>query len=320
MQGISESKVTLSIVIPAFDEEESVAQLYYEIKRVLPELNMVFEVIFIDDGSTDNTFQILKELHEKDDKLKIIRFRRNFGQTAAISAGFDHALGDVIVAMDADLQNDPSDIQYLINKINEGYDIVSGWRVNRKDPFLTRTVPSTCANWLISMFSGVHLHDYGCTLKAYSKEVAKNVKLYGEMHRFIPALASWMGVSVAEIKVNHRPRQYGKSKYGLSRTIRVFLDLITVKFLLSFSTKPIQIFGFLGIATGLVGFILGAYLSFQWFFYKVSLTQRPLLLLAVLLIVIGVQFVTMGLLGEMMVRTYHETQNKPTYIVKEILQ
>lgn len=312
-------QIDISIVVPAYDEEENIEPLYQEIKEIMNKMSKTFEIIFIDDGSVDGTFEVLKDLYGKDKSVKIIRFRRNFGQTAAISAGFDHAQGNVIVTMDADLQNDPSDIPKLIKKMEEGYDIVSGWRASRKDPFFTRTIPSICANKLISIFSGVHLHDYGCTLKVYSKDVAKNVELYGEMHRFIPALASWMGVSVVELKVNHRARKHGRSKYGISRTLTVFLDLITVKFLLSFATKPIQIFGLLGLVCGIMGTIITLYLSAQRIFHQAALANRPLLLLGILLIVVGVQFISMGLLGELIVRTYHEAQDKPIYVVKEII-
>jgi glycosyltransferase involved in cell wall biosynthesis len=236
-----------------------------------------------------------------------------------LSAGFAHARGDVIITLDGDLQNDPADIPTLLSKIDEGYDVVSGWRVRRRDKLLTRRVPSVCANWLISRITGVKLHDYGCTLKAYRREVAQSIGLYGEMHRFIPAMASWMGVSVAEVEVNHHPRRFGASKYGLSRTLRVILDLITVKFLLSYATKPLQVFGTFGFLSSLTGFALAAYLSVDKLVLHHSLSDRPLLFLAILLILVGLQFITMGLLGEMMVRIYHEGQKKPTYVVKELL-
>lgn len=313
-------KFYLSVIVPIYNEEGNIEQVYSALKAVLQNHGRPYEIVFIDDGSKDDSYRILAGLKENDSFCRVIRFRRNFGQTAALSAGFAYAHGDVVVTMDGDLQNDPSDIPSLLAKIEEGYDVVSGWRVARKDKFLTRRVPSICANWLISRITGVKLHDYGCTLKAYRREVAQNIDLYGEMHRFIPAMASWMGVSVTEIPVNHHPRVYGKSKYGLSRTLRVFLDLITVKFLLSYATKPLQIFGTLGFLSAVAGFALGAYLSIDKLVMGNRLSDRPLLLLAILLTLVGIQFISMGLLGEMMVRIYHEGQKKPTYVIKEILE
>lgn len=311
--------VEFSAIIPVYNEERNIRQLFLALRPVLERMKKSFEIIFIDDGSTDGTFQVLRSLHTADPLCKAIRFRRNFGQTAALAAGFSHARGNIIITLDGDLQNDPSDIPLLLQKIEEGYDVVSGWRVHRKDRFVTRRLPSRCANWLISKITGVKLHDYGCALKAYRREVAQNIGLYGEMHRFIPAMASWMGVSVAEIEVNHHPRRYGTSKYGLSRTLRVLLDLITVKFLLSYATKPLQMFGTLGFASSLGGFLLALYLSIQKLVFDQPLSDRPMLFLAILLILVGMQFVTMGLLGEMMVRIYHEGQKKPTYVIKELL-
>lgn len=309
----------MSVVIPVFNEERSITPLYHQILTSMERLGASFEIIFVDDGSTDNTFRILEDLHKKDNRLKVLRFRKNFGQTAALSAGFDYSKGDIIITLDGDLQNDPEDIPLLVDKLREGYDIVSGWRYKRKDPFLSRRLPSMIANKLISLITNVKLHDYGCSLKAFKGDVIKNIRLYGEMHRFIPAVASWIGVSVAEVKVNHRPREQGRSKYGISRTIKVILDLITVKFLLSYSTRPIQIFGLIGVLSGGLGaFILG-YLAYIRLILNEPIGGRPLLLLGVLLFFIGIQFVTMGLLGEMMARTYHESQNKPIYVVKEIL-
>ena len=309
----------LSIVIPLFNEQESIGLLYARLKEVLDELGRSYEIIIVDDGSTDRSFALLKELHEQDEHLKVIRFRRNFGQTAAFAAGFEHSQGDIVVTMDADLQNDPADIPLLLQKIEEGYDVVSGWRVERQDPFLTRRLPSMIANWLISRVTGVHLHDYGCSLKAYRREVVEGVRLYGELHRFIPALASWMGVSVAEIPVHHHARRYGRSKYGLSRTGRVLLDLLTVRFLLSYSTRPIHIFGGLGLAGFALGTVLGIYLSFIKFALGQDIGGRPLLLLAILLMVLGVQLISMGLLGELVVRTYYEALGKPIYVLREVL-
>jgi glycosyltransferase involved in cell wall biosynthesis len=313
-------KVELSIVIPVFNEEENVGLLYDRLKAVLKELDKDYEIVFIDDGSSDNSFQVLKGLNKKNRDIKIIQFRKNFGQTAALAAGFDYARGEVIVTLDADLQNDPQDILLLLEKMNEGYDLVSGWRKNRQDPLLTRRVPSYFANCLISWFTGVGLHDYGCTLKAYKKEVVKNISLYGEMHRFIPALASWSGVSIAEVSVRHYRRKHGRSKYGLSRVIKVLLDLFTVKFLLSFSTKPIQIFGLWGIFSLFLGVISGVAVVLMKIIRSTNMTGNPLLYLTILCFIVGVQFIMMGLLGEIMVRTYHESQRKPIYIVKQIVE
>ncbi len=313
--------IYLSIVIPVYNERENLTPLYREINESLEDFEKKYEIIFVDDGSEDGSFSLLKEIHEKDPKVKIIRLRRNFGQTAALSAGFDYAKGKIIVTLDGDLQNDPHDIPSLIKKLEEGYDIVSGWRYKRRDNFFTRRLPSRIANWLISLITNVKLHDYGCTLKAFRKEVIKSIRLYGEMHRFIPAIASSIGVKISEVKVNHRSRKAGKSKYGISRTIRVVLDLITVKFLLSYSTRPLQVFGLIGLLSGLIGTAIGLYLSYQRLILKTTgLTNRPLLLLAILLIFIGVQFITMGLLAEMISRTYHESVNKKIYTVREIIE
>jgi len=309
----------LSLIIPVYNEAQNLRPLYEQLKAALDRTAVDYEIIAIDDGSRDDSFAILKELHEQDTSLKVIRFRRNFGQTAAFAAGFDLAQGDVVITMDADLQNDPADIPLLLDKMAEGYDVVSGWRVERKDAFLTRRLPSMIANWLISTVTGVHLHDYGCSLKAYRREVVKGVQLYGELHRFIPALSSWMGVEVAEIPVQHHPRRFGSSKYGISRTIRVILDLITVRFLLSYSTRPIQIFGGLGALSFGVGALLGHYLTYVKLVLGQEIGSRPLMLLAVLLMLVGVQLVSMGLLGELVVRTYYEAQGKPIYTVREVL-
>lgn len=309
----------VSIVIPLYNEVDNIPALYTSLKSVLDEMNRSYEIIVVDDGSTDGSFELLDELHENDESLTVIRFRRNFGQTAAFSAGFAHAEGDVIITMDADLQNDPADIPKLLEVIDDGHDVVSGWRIDRQDPFITRRLPSMAANRLISVTTGVHLHDYGCSLKAYRQDVVKGINLYGEMHRFIPAIASWLGVSIAEVPVNHRPRVHGRSKYGLSRTLKVLLDLITVRFLLSYSTRPIHIFGGLGMLAFGAGTVIGLYLSFIRLIMHENIGGRPLLMLAVLLIVVGVQLVVMGLLGELIVRTYHEAQSKPIYAVREVL-
>ncbi len=309
----------ISVVVPVMDEEESLEEFYSSLKGVLDKLGKSYEIIFIDDGSKDGSFETLKTLAKKDRNILVIKFRTNFGQTAALSAGFKYAQGNIVITLDADLQNDPEDIPKLLKKIDEGYDVVSGWRRKRKDKLLTRRIPSFFANKVISRITGVHLHDYGCTLKAYRREVVENIDLYGQMHRFMPALARWVGASICEVAVRHCPRKYGRSKYGLSRTITVILDLITVRFLLSFSTRPIQIFGLLGIICGAIGFLVGIVLVIQRQLFLVPMGNRPMLFLAVLLIFVGIQFISIGLLGEMQVRTYHESQNKPTYVVKEIL-
>ena len=308
----------LSIVIPIFEEEQSIQPLYTELKSVLSDLGKNSEILFVDDGSKDKSFDLIRKIQQDDRDVRIIRFRRNFGQTAALAAGFQHAQGDVIVTMDGDQQNDPRDIPKLLDKIDEGYDLVSGWRYDRQDPYWSRKIPSMIANKLISRTTDVQLHDYGCTLKALRKEVAKNITLYGELHRFIPAIASWMGVSIAEVKVNHRPRVMGETKYGISRTIRVLLDLITVKFLLNYAGRPIHFFGLPGLFSGLIGFLLALYMTFERLFLGVPMGNRPLLLFAILLILIGIQFIVIGLLGELQIRTYYETQNKPIYFVKEM--
>jgi len=310
----------LSVVIPLLNEEENIPYLYDELNEVMATIDADYELIFIDDGSTDKSPLLLKELHDKDDHVVVVNFRKNFGQTAAMAAGFDYAKGDVIITMDADLQNDPHDIPLLLEKINEGNDVVTGWRYDRKDAFINRRLPSIIANKIISKTTGVNLHDYGCTLKAFSKDVVKNVKLYGEMHRFIPAIASGMGIDFTEVKVNHRPRRFGTSKYGISRTIRVVLDLLTVKFLLSYATRPIQVFGLMGVISGGIGFIIALIMTFQRQFMGVPLSDRPLLFLAVLLIFIGIQFISLGLIAELQARTYHESQNKPIYFVKNVLR
>jgi glycosyltransferase involved in cell wall biosynthesis len=310
--------MTLSIVIPLYNEEENVHILYEKLKGTLDPLKRDYEILFVDDGSTDRTLSILEEIQAKDKSVLVLSLRRNFGQTAAFAAGFDFARGDVIVTMDGDLQNDPADIPKLLELIKE-HDLVSGWRKKRKDPFFSRRLPSMIANWLISNVTGVKLHDYGCSLKAYRRDVIKNLKLYGEMHRFIPAVASWYGVRVAEVETVHYPRLRGRSKYGISRTIKVVLDLITVKFLQSFSTKPIQFFGPVGLISGFLGFLVSLYLSIDKLFLGHDIGGRPLLLLGALLIIVGIQLIGMGLLGEMLVRVYHESQRKPIYVIKKVL-
>ena len=310
--------MTLSVVIPVYNEEENIRLLHAKLKEALEILNNEYEILFVDDGSTDRTLSILEEIQAGDKHLIVLSLRRNFGQTAAFAAGFDFARGDVIVTMDGDLQNDPADIPKLLERIKD-HDLVSGWRKKRKDPFFTRRLPSIMANWLISKVTGVKLHDYGCSLKAYRRDVIKNLKLYGEMHRFIPAVASWYGVRIAEIETVHHPRLHGKSKYGISRTVKVVLDLITVKFLQSFSTKPIQFFGPVGVFSGFLGFLISLYLTVDKIFFGRDIGGRPLLLLGALLIIVGIQVIGMGLLGEMLVRVYHESQKKPIYVIKKII-
>ncbi len=311
-------KIGVSFVLPIFNEEGSLPELRRQLVAAGEKLGEPFEIVLIDDGSTDGSFPVLRKMQAADPRVKVIRLRKNFGQTAALTAGFDHAKGEIVITLDADLQNDPADASLLVAKLREGYDIVSGWRKDRKDKFLSRLL-SRMANALISRITKVRLRDYGCTLKAYRREVLQSIKLYGEMHRFIPAIASQIGVAIAEVPVNHRPRLYGESKYKLTKSIRVFLDLLTVKFLLSYSTRPLQIFGMFGLIAGAVGGVLGIVLSYERLILKQGIANRPLLLLAILLIVIGIQFITMGLLGEIMVRTYHEAVEKHIYAVREVL-
>jgi glycosyltransferase involved in cell wall biosynthesis len=308
----------LSVIIPVYNEEDSLDRLYSRVEEAINPLNKTWELILIDDGSSDRSFEILERLGAADYRVKVVRFVRNFGQTAALSAGIDYATGEIIIPMDADLQNDPVDIQRLLAKMDEGYDVVSGWRKDRKDEYFTRLLPSWMANKMISVISGVPLHDYGCSLKAYRREVIKDVKLYGEMHRFVPIYATWMGAKVAEIPVTHHARQFGQSKYGLSRTFKVVLDLITVKFLSSYATKPIHIFGFIGLGCfgmSVLGFAWMVYLKF-FVTPSTSFIETPLPVLVAMFFMLGVQFILMGLLAELMVRTYHESQDKRIYKVK----
>jgi glycosyltransferase involved in cell wall biosynthesis len=309
--------VNFSIVVPIYNEQENIQELYGAIVTSLDAIDPCYEIIMVDDGSRDGSFPALQRLASRDERLKVIRFRRNFGQTAAMAAGFDAASGDIIIPMDGDLQNDPSDIPRLIEKLHEGYDVVSGWRSDRKDTFVTRKIPSILANALISSFTGVHLHDYGCTLKAYRREVLEGINLYGEMHRFVPALASQVGARVTEIPVRHHPRRYGVSKYGISRTVRVILDLMTVKFLLAYSTKPIQLFGKWGLYTLLAGFLSGGMTIYMKLFEHLSMNRNPLLILTAFLLFMGAQFIVLGLLGEVNARTYYEAQGKPIYVIRE---
>ncbi len=312
-----ENSPELSLFLPVLNEEDNLRPMHEKISAALNSLGKTAEVIYVDDGSTDKSLQILREIAAGDSRVRVISLRRNYGQTAAMSAGIDAAKGEILIPMDADLQNDPSDIQKLLDKLNEGYDVVSGWRKNRQDKLISRKIPSQIANRIISWIGGVPLHDYGCSLKAYRREVIQDVKLYGEMHRFIPIYASWAGARVTEIPVEHHARTMGKSKYGISRTIKVVFDLMTIKFMASYQTKPIYVFGtfgmiafFLSIFTGLWAFVLKL-------FYGVSFILTPLPVISVVMLAISMQFFLMGLLAEMLVRTYHESQDKAIYAVRE---
>ncbi|MBY0360024.1 MAG: glycosyltransferase family 2 protein [Candidatus Obscuribacterales bacterium] len=309
----------LSVLIPVYNEEESLPHLYQKLRSELDALQRSWELIMVDDGSKDSSWSILQKIAAEDKRVRCVRFVRNFGQTAALSAGIDYASGEIIIPMDADLQNDPADLNLLLSKLDEGFDVVSGWRKDRQDEFFTRLIPSWTANKIISVISGVRLHDYGCSLKAYRHEVIKNVRLYGEMHRFVPIYASWMGARVTEIPVTHHARKFGTSKYGLSRTFKVVLDLILVKFLSSYATKPIHIFGSMGLLS-----IVGSIVAFSWMvilklFYATSFISTPLPILVAVLALLGVQFIFMGLLAEIIMRTYHESQGKAIYCVKAVL-
>jgi glycosyltransferase involved in cell wall biosynthesis len=311
---------SVSVVIPLFNEVGNVKPLYHHLRSAMEKAGDVWEFIFVDDGSTDGTFKLLQELHNHDDDhVRVLRLRRNYGQTAALAAGFDAARGTTIVCLDGDLQNDPQDIPRLVEKLDEGYDAVSGWRVHRQESFWLRRLPSRVANWLISHTTGVHLHDYGCTLKAYRAELVKELRLYGELHRFIPALMWGNGARIAELSVQHRPRVYGRSKYGISRTVRVLLDLITVKFCLTSLTRPLQFFGLVGLLTSGAGMATCLYLAGLKVFWGYPLADRPFLLLGILLVVIGVQFLCVGILAEIQIRTYHESSQRPIYAIREVL-
>ena len=315
----SDIKKELSIVIPVYNESGNLEELHNRLLCVLEELKKDYEIIFINDGSQDDSLDVLKNIQKNNERIVIINFRRNFGQTAAFAAGFDHASGDIIVTMDSDLENSPEDIPKLLTRIEEGYDLVSGWRINRKDNYWLRILPSKIANIIISFISGIKLHDYGCSLKAYRSEILQNTKLYGEMHRYIPALASTMGISAVEIPVEHVKRTKGKSNYTILRFVKVILDLILIKFLLNYTSRPFHIFGFLGISSFTIGFIVALYLSVLKIFFEVSLSARPLLLMSVVLIIFGIQLITMGLLSELIIRNYYESQNKTVYIIKEVI-
>ncbi len=310
----------ISVVLPVYNESGNLDPLHEELNEVLEELGRSYEIIYVDDGSTDGSKDKLRAIHDRDSHVRVLLLRRNFGQTAAVSAGLDHATGEVVVTLDSDRQNDPHDIPRLLDKLDEGFDVVTGWRKERKDDLLLRRLPSIVANYLIRRTTNVRVHDYGCMLKAYRREIAHGMRLYGEMHRFIPAIAGDLGASICEIVVNHRPRVSGTSKYGISRVARVLLDLATVKFLSSFSTRPIHVFGVLGLVLGGIGGALLAVLGFERIFLGIEIGNRPIVLLALLLVMTGVQLVTMGLLGEMLARTYHESQGKPIYLLAEDLE
>lgn len=309
----------ISVIIPIYNEHDNIFPLYEKLASELPLLGRDFEVILVNDGSVDGSDELLAQVSAKDERFKVVNLRINFGQTAAMMAGIDYARGTIIVPMDGDLQNDPADVRRLIEKLDEGYEVVSGWRKDRQDAALRRNFPSRIANRLISWISGVHLHDYGCSLKAYHRDVIKGVKLYGEMHRFIPIYASWRGARVTEIPVTHRPRIHGTSKYGLERVAKVVLDLLVVKFLAKYATKPIYVFGGFGILTIGVSFISGFYAVYLKLFEGTSFIQTPLPLLTVMAFITGIMSILMGLLAELIMRTYYESQNKPVYLVKNTL-
>ena len=306
----------LSLIVPVYNEEENLPLLYQAVQETMKSLQLEWEIILVDDGSKDSSAKVLEELAAKDaEHVRVLLLRRNFGQTAAISAGIDHASGAVIIPLDADMQNDPADVPMLLEKINEGYDLVSGWRINRQDN-MSRTLPSQMANWLISQVTGVHLHDYGCTMKAYRREVLSGFHLYGEMHRFIPVYANAEGAKMTEVPVHHHPRKFGKAKYGLERTLKVILDLFTVKFLTSYAKKPIYLFGGAGFAMGGLGALMLIFLFIRRIFFFVSVFESPLFIMAIMISILGFQSVLMGLIAELLARTYHESQDKLTYNVR----
>ena len=309
--------IELSVIAPIYNEEESVPHLIRQLHQALDPTGLRYEIILVDDGSRDRSFSVMKSLAAADPALVIIGLRRNFGQTAALQAGLDFSRGAKIVLMDADLQNDPDDIPAMLTKLDGGYDLVAGWRKDRKDAFINRRLPSMIANRIISLTTKVQLHDYGCTLKAMTRDVAKELRLYGEMHRFIPAIANWVGVRVVEMPVNHRARQFGSTKYGIGRTLRVILDLITVRFMQSYLVRPMQVFGLAGFASGAFGILICFWLAIEKVLFGEDIGSRPLLLLGVLLIVVGVQLVSLGLVADVLSRTYHESQRKPPYYVRE---
>ena len=307
----------LSIVVPVHDEEDNVGPLYESLTTALRELGRTYEIIVVDDGSRDDTYQRLLPFAEADESFKLIKLRRNFGQTAAMAAGFDRAVGEIVIPMDGDLQNDPTDIPRLLAKLEEGYDVVSGWRKDRQDNAVRR-LPSRAANWLIGRVTGVRLHDYGCTLKAYRADVIEETRLYGEMHRFLPALAAQTGARIAELPVQHHPRVSGRSKYGLRRTFKVLLDLLTVKFLSVWSTKPSYVFGGSGALLCFLGSLFVLWTAYERIVNGIYVYRQPSLLVGVFLFTVGINLILLGLLAELIVRTYHESQAKPTYLVREV--
>jgi glycosyltransferase involved in cell wall biosynthesis len=309
--------MNLSLVIPVYNEQDNLPLLFDAIYKTMNIINQSWEMILIDDGSRDNSLAILQDYAEKDSQhIRVISFRRNFGQTPAIAAGLDYSQGEIIILLDADMQNDPADIPMMLAKLDEGYDLVSGWRKNRKDNPFTRNFPSMLANSLISRVTGVHLHDYGCTLKVYRRDVLEGFRLYGEMHRFIPVFANSVGASITEMPVRHHPRKFGKTKYGLERTVKVILDLFTVKFLVSYSSKPIYLFGGAGGILMIVSAMIMVYLSARRLFFLVSIANSPLLQISAMFLILGFQSILMGLIAELLVRTYHESQRKPTYRIR----
>ncbi len=316
-----QSELAYSVVVPLFNEQENVPQLYVRIIDAMDAVGESYEIVFVDDGSKDGTFRLLSEIAADDARVVVVRLRRNFGQTAALKAGFDHARGEIIISMDGDLQHDPAEIPRFIEKIQEGYDIASGWRVERTDAWLTRRLPSRIANWIMAKLSRVDLHDFGTTFKAYRREILAEIQLYGELHRFIPALASWSGASVTEVPITNIRRKNGKSNYGISRTIRVFLDLLSVKFLLDYSTRPLQLFGLPGIACLLTGTCIGLWLIVEKLVTRLDIfaSHGPLIIMAAVLVIGGIGFIAIGLIGELLARTYYESQNKPVYTVREFV-
>ncbi|HEY1481968.1 MAG TPA: glycosyltransferase family 2 protein, partial [Candidatus Acidoferrum sp.] len=316
----SETPIHYSIVVPFYNEQENIPTLYMKITEVMDSIGEPYEMVFVDDGSKDNTYKVLSEIYEHDRRVNVVRLRRNFGQTPALKAAFDFARGEIVISMDGDLQHDPEEIPLFIEKIEEGYDLVSGWRYQRKDHWLMRQVPSRIANWMMAKLSGIDLHDFGTTFKAYRREILQEIQLYGELHRFIPALASSTGARIAEVPISNPERKSGQSNYGIGRSVRVFFDLIIVKFLLDYSTRPLQFFGMLGLAGAGAGTILGTILLAQKILWHQNLMTEhgPLLLLSIALFVSGIQFVSMGLLGEISARTYYESQNKPIYALREV--
>jgi len=310
----------LSIIVPVYNEQDNIKLVYNAVCKALLPLKKSWELFLVDDGSQDNSLEVMKGIAQKDpEHVRVIVLRRNFGQTAAIAAGIEHSNGDIVVLCDADMQNDPADIPILLDKLNEGYDVVSGWRHDRQDKVITRIIPSKIANWLISKVTGVHLHDYGCTLKAYRREILSGFHLYGEMHRFIPVYADSVGARITEIRVHHHARKYGKAKYGLERTFKVILDLFTVKFLTSYANKPIYLFGGMGVALIITGALLLLYLFIRRVWQQIGVTTSPWFLLSVTSVIMGFQSILMGFIAELLVRTYHESQNKPTYTIRTIL-